>query len=102
MFGLMFGLECLDFKGSSYSQLPGNLSLDCKYLHATQIPQNKAFQPKPDLTVEDILLVYFTITLHITDEYSCFILTHLIVSKLRCSSCSGIYTSHILCRISPG
>ena len=30
----VFGLECLDFKESSYSQLPGSLSPDYKYLHA--------------------------------------------------------------------
>ena len=39
---LMFCLERLDFKESSYSRLPGKLSLDYKYLYASQIPHNKA------------------------------------------------------------
>ena len=30
-----FGLECLDFEDSSYSQLPGSLSPDYKYLSFT-------------------------------------------------------------------
>ena len=33
-----FGLDCLDFEESSYSQMPGSLSPDYKYLHARQIP----------------------------------------------------------------
>ena len=45
-----FGLECLDFEESSYSQLPGNLSPDYKYLHARQIPHQLSFssQTIPD------------------------------------------------------
>ena len=39
-----FGLECLDFEESLYNQLPGN--------------------PKPYLTVYDILLVSLAITLN--------------------------------------
>ena len=44
-------LECLDFEESSYSQLPGNLSQDNKYMHARQIPHQLSFFPsqtKPD------------------------------------------------------
>ena len=33
-----FGLHCLDIEENSYSQLPGSLSPDYKYLHARQIP----------------------------------------------------------------
>ena len=38
-------------KAHNYSQLSGNLSPDYKYLHASLIPQNKAFTPKTNLTV---------------------------------------------------
>ena len=38
-----FGLECLDFEESSYSQLSGSLRLDYKYLHARQIPHQLSF-----------------------------------------------------------
>ena len=53
----VFGLECLDFNESSYSQLP-----DYKYLHARKIPHqlNFTFKTIPDW----ILLVSFTITLN--------------------------------------
>ena len=34
--------------------LKGSLSTDYKYLHASQIPHNKAFHSKPYLTVSDI------------------------------------------------
>ena len=44
--------KCTEFSfKESYSQLPGNLSQDYKYLHASQNPHNKAFPPKPYLTV---------------------------------------------------
>ena len=45
-----FGLECLNFEESSYSQLPGRLSLDYKYLCARQIPHQLSFhsQTMPD------------------------------------------------------
>ena len=36
-----FGLE--DFEEYSYSQLPGSLSPDYKYLHASQIPHQRMF-----------------------------------------------------------
>ena len=55
------GLEYLDFKESSYSQLPGILSPDYKCLHVRQIPHQLSF---PFLTVKDILLVSFAITLN--------------------------------------
>ena len=57
-----FGLECLDFEESSYSQLPGSLSADCKYLHARKIPHQLNFTSKT--TPDCILLVSFAITLN--------------------------------------
>ena len=50
-----FGLECLDIEESSYSQLPGSLSPDYKYLHA--VPHQLSLPSQPYLTVSDILLV---------------------------------------------
>ena len=35
-----------DFEESSWSQLPGNLSPDYKYLHARQIPHTPSFYSK--------------------------------------------------------
>ena len=55
-----FGLECLDFEESSYSQLPGSLSADCKYLHARKIPHQLNFTSKttPDFKSQMNILVH--------------------------------------------
>ena len=36
-------VECLEFEENSYSQLPGSLSQDYKYMHARQIPHQLSF-----------------------------------------------------------
>ena len=38
-----FGLGCVDFEESLYSQLSGSLSLDYKHLHARQISHQLSF-----------------------------------------------------------
>ena len=47
-----FGLECLDFEESLYSQLPGSMNPDYKYLHARQIPHQLNF---PSQTIPDCI-----------------------------------------------
>ena len=44
--------ECMDFEESYYSQLPGRLSLDYKYLHARQTPHQLSF---PSQTIPDCI-----------------------------------------------
>ena len=39
----VWSLECLDFEKSSYSQLPGSLRQDYKYMHVKQIPNQLSF-----------------------------------------------------------
>ena len=51
-----FVLECLDFEESSYSQLPGNVSPDYKYLHARQISHQLTFSSQ---TIPDYITYIF-------------------------------------------
>ena len=53
---------CLDFEGISYSQLPGRLSPDYKYLHTRQIFHQLSVPHKLYPNVKDILLVSIAIT----------------------------------------
>ena len=43
---IRFAIECQDCEQSSYSQLPGSLSPDYKYLHVRQIPHQLSFNSK--------------------------------------------------------
>ena len=46
----VWSLECLDSEERSYSQLPGSLSQDYKYMHEKQIPHQLSF---PSQTIPD-------------------------------------------------
>ena len=45
----MFGFECLDFEESLYSQLPGSMSSDYKYLHTMHVLHQLSF-PSESIT----------------------------------------------------
>ena len=81
---------------SSYSQLPGSASPDFKYLHARQIAHQLSFH---SLTIPDCIryiIRVFCYNFKSQTKILCFILTHWLLSKLRFSPCSGIYTSHFI------
>ena len=95
-----FGFECLDFKESSYGQLPGSLSPDYKCLHARQIPHQLSF---PSQTIPDcIRYIIGVFCYNFKSEMNILhVLAH--INTLACVKAEiwpmlGIYTSHTICR----
>ena len=70
-----FGLECMDFEESSYTQLPGRLKADYK-LQISACKKNSSPIELYPQTIPDCIRYIIGVFCYITEEHSCFILTH--------------------------
>ena len=78
--------------------MPGSLSPDYKYLYARKIPHQMSFNSK---TIPDCIGYIIGVFCYNFKSQTSILASYLHTGlSQRYSPCSGIYTSHKLCRIS--